>query len=99
MLQRQGRSSDSAIAVGCATHTALLPPEVPGRTWLGVPGMPVEVKYRSHIDFQDTRGLRSFIEKSVYNAPFGVLVTQTDDPATNDPRIVEIPLTSLLMMR
>jgi len=74
-------------------------PEVDFILTVGEQRIPVEVKYRSHIEFQDTRGLRSFIEKSVYNAPFGILVTQTDDPATDDPRIVEIPLASLLMMR
>lgn len=74
-------------------------PEVDFILTIGEQRIPVEVKYRSHIDFADSRGLRSFIEKSVYNAPFGVLVTQTDGRATDDPRIVEIPLASLLMMR
>jgi predicted AAA+ superfamily ATPase len=74
-------------------------PEVDFILTIGEQRIPVEVKYRSHIAFPDTRGLRSFIEKSVYNAPFGVLVTQTDEPVTNDPRIVEIPLASVLMMR
>ncbi len=74
-------------------------PEVDFILTLGEQRIPVEVKYRSHITFRDTRGLRSFIEKSVYNAPFGVLVTQTDERTIDDPRIVEIPLASLLMMR
>jgi hypothetical protein len=43
--------------------------------------------------------LRAFIEKSVYNAPFGVLVTLADEPGSNDPRIVSLPLSSLLLMR
>jgi hypothetical protein len=37
--------------------------------------------------------------KSVYNAPFGIIVTLTDEPATDDPRIVSIPLSTLLMLR
>ena len=62
--------------------------------------IPVEVKYRRRIHpLDDTAGLRSFIEKSVYRAPFGVLVTQNDEPAVKDPRIVELPLSTLLMLR
>lgn len=74
-------------------------PEVDFVLTIGEQRIPIEVKYRLHITWQDTRGLRSFIERSVYNAPFGVLVTQTDDIATDDPRIVSIPLASLLLMR
>ena len=59
----------------------------------------MEVKYRSRIDHGDTRGLRAFIEKSVYNAPFGLLVTLNDDAYSDDPRIVTIPMSSLLLMR
>jgi hypothetical protein len=33
------------------------------------------------------------------NAPFGVLVTQSDDAAADDPRIVTLPLSSLLLLR
>jgi len=57
------------------------------------------VKYRENITWQDTYGVRSFIEKSVYNAPFGIIVTLTDEPATDDPRLVSIPLSTLLLMR
>ena len=74
-------------------------PEVDFILTVGEQRIPVEVKYRSHITWQDSRGLRSFIERSVYNAPFGILVTQTDEAPTDDPRIVTIPLASLLMMR
>lgn len=61
--------------------------------------IPVEVKYRRRIDFGDTAGLRSFLEKAHYNAPFGILVTLTDEPASDDPRIVSLPLSSLLLLR
>ncbi|MEA2692679.1 MAG: uncharacterized protein QOJ16_2066 [Acidobacteriota bacterium] len=61
--------------------------------------VPVEVKYRRRIDFGDTAGLRSFLEKAHYNAPFGILVTLTDEPASEDPRIVSLPLSSLLLLR
>ncbi|MGB9872112.1 MAG: hypothetical protein ACPLYD_10665 [Anaerolineae bacterium] len=62
--------------------------------------IPVEVKYRRRIDeFRDTLGLRAFLEKTVYRALFGVLVTQTDDIPVTDPRIVPVPLSSLWLMR
>ena len=59
----------------------------------------MEVKYRRRIDYKDTLGLRSFIEKAPYNAPFGVLITMTDASQSDDPRIVSVPLSTLLFMR
>ncbi len=66
---------------------------------VGVQRIPVEVKYRRQIDHQDTAGLRSFLEKSYYNAPFGILVTLAEEAASEDPRIVSLPLSTLLLMR
>ncbi len=75
-------------------------PEVDFVLSIGNSRIPIEVKYRRRIDgFADTRGLRAFIEKSVYNAPFGVLVTMTDDVTLDDPRIVPVSLPSLLLLR
>lgn len=75
-------------------------PEVDFVLSVGTKRIPVEVKYRRRIDpFDDTRGLRAFIEKSVYNAPFGLLVTLEDDVRVPDPRIVPISLSSLMWMR
>jgi hypothetical protein len=67
---------------------------------VGTRRIPVEVKYRRRIDpFEDTRGLRAFLEKTVYNAPLGLLVTLEDGVTVPDPRIVPISLSSLLWMR
>lgn len=74
-------------------------PEVDFVLTIGDQRIPVEVKYRSRIDFSDSRGLRAFVEKSVYNAPFGILITQDDAAVSEDPRIVTLPLSSLLLMR
>lgn len=74
-------------------------PEVDFVLTVGDQRIPVEIKYRRRIDHADTRGLRAFIEKSVYNASFGVLVTLADEPGSDDPRIVSLPLSSLLLMR
>lgn len=74
-------------------------PEVDYVLTVGDQRIPVEIKYRRRIDHADTRGLRSFIEKVHYNAPFGVLITLGDDPGTDDPRIVSLPLSTLLLLR
>jgi len=75
-------------------------PEVDFVITVGEHRIPLEVKYRQHIDgHRDTLGLRAFMEKVVYNAPFGVLVTLSDDVKVSDPRVVALPLSSLLLMR
>lgn len=48
---------------------------------------------------QDTLGLRAFIEKTVYNAPFGLLITRADGVEVTDPRILPIPLRTFLLLR
>jgi len=74
-------------------------PEVDLVVTVGEQRIPIEIKYRKRIDHQDTIGLRAFMEKPHYNAPFGVLVTLNDEVASGDPRIVSLPLSSLLLMR
>ena len=67
---------------------------------IGYKRVPVEIKYRRRIDpLQDTLGIRSFIEKSVNNATFGVLITQDDAGTVDDPRIVCMPLSSFMLIR
>ena len=67
---------------------------------VGTRRIPVEVKYRKRIDgHQDTLGLRAFLEKTVYNAPFGLLVTLQDDVTVADPRIIPVSLSAMLWMR
>ncbi len=75
-------------------------PEVDYVLTIGEHRIPLEVKYRRHIDPQrDTVGLRAFVEKSVYKAAFGILVTMRDDVQLKDPRLVAISLPSLLFLR
>jgi predicted AAA+ superfamily ATPase len=75
-------------------------PEVDFVITVGAHRIPLEVKFRQRIDeHRDTLGLRAFIEKTVYNAPFGVLITLSDDVLITDPRIIAMPLSSLLLMR
>ena len=75
-------------------------PEVDFVLTVGTKRIPVEVKYRKRIDpHDDTVGLRAFLEKSVYNAPLGLLVTLEDDVTVLDPRIIPISLSSLLWLK
>jgi predicted AAA+ superfamily ATPase len=75
-------------------------PEVDFIITIGTQRIPVEVKYHKRIDnLEDTRGLRAFLEKSVYNAPFGLLVTLEDGVRVSDPRIIPLSLSSFLWAR
>ena len=74
-------------------------PEVDFILTVGDQHIPVEVKYRKKVDFSDIHGLLNFIERPHYNAPFGLLITQTESIEINEPRIVQIPLSTFLLMR
>lgn len=75
-------------------------PEVDFVLTVGEYRIPLEVKYRLHIDqHRDTIGLRAFLEKTVYNAPFALLITLRDDLKVDDPRIVSMPLSTFLLLR
>ncbi len=74
-------------------------PEVDFVLTIGEQRIPLEVKYRRHIDHNDTMGVRAFIEKAHYRAPFGLLITLEDEAASDDPRLVSLPLSTLLLLR
>jgi len=75
-------------------------PEIDFVLTIGEKRIPLEIKYRQRIDpLRDTIGLRSFMEKAHYNAPLGILVTMNDEEFVADPRIICLPLSSLLLMR
>ncbi len=66
---------------------------------LGLKRIPMEVKYQRRIDSRrDTIVLRAFLDQQVNDAPFAVLLTQTDADV-DDPRIVALPLASLMLLR
>lgn len=67
---------------------------------IGAQRIPVEIKYQRRLDpLRDTLGLRSFLEKSVNNAAFGLLITQDDSAEVDDPRIVTMPLSTFMLLR
>jgi predicted AAA+ superfamily ATPase len=73
-------------------------PEVDFILTVGTKRIPIEVKYqRSPDPVRDCRGLHAFMAKKENNADFGVLITQRDGNHLDDPRIVSLPLASVLM--
>ena len=67
---------------------------------IGAQRVPVEIKYQRRIDpLRDTLGIRSFLDKSVNNASFGLLITQDDSGRVDDPRIVSLPLSTFMLLR
>ena len=67
---------------------------------VGAQRVPVEIKYQRRIDpLRDTLGIRSFLDKSVNNASFGLLITQDDSGEVDDPRIVSLPLSTFMLLR
>lgn len=103
-----GRVAESVAGYFLASLTGLsvahLPergeePEVDYVLTIGERRIPVEVKYRRTAGWSDTAGLRTFIEKAAHNAPFGLLVAREDTAPVEDPRIITLPLPSLLTVR
>jgi predicted AAA+ superfamily ATPase len=104
-----GRVAESTVGYYFASLTGLsiahLPergtdPEVDYVLTIGERRIPVEVKYRRSIDpFRDTLGLRAFLEKTANNATFGLLISRQDGQPVADPRIITLPLPSLLIVR
>jgi predicted AAA+ superfamily ATPase len=75
-------------------------PEIDFVLTIGTMRIPLEVKYQRSVDpLRDTEALRTFIEKAVNNAPFGILVTQSDEATVSDPRLVALPLSSFMLLR
>ena len=75
-------------------------PEVDYVITVGDRRVPVEVKYQGQVDVERaTRGLRAFLDRAEYRAPLGLLVTRGDGVAVDDPRVVAIPLSSLMLLR
>lgn len=104
-----GRIAESVTGATLATISHLdlshLPersdqPEIDFVLTIGTRRIPLEVKYQRRLDpLRDTEGLRTFIEKTANNAPFGILVSQVDAESIVDPRIVTLPLSSLMLLR
>lgn len=104
-----GRIAEGVAGAALATishldlsHSAARPgePEIDFVMTIGTRRIPLEVKYQRRIEaMADTEGLRTFLEKAANNAPFGILVTQVDVDVVDDPRIVALPLSTMLLLR
>ena len=104
-----GRLAESIFGSVCTTIPGLdlahFPERGPDREvdfvlTVGDRRLPVEIKYQRRIDpIRDTLGIRSFVEKSVNRAPFGLIITQDDSIQIDDPRIVTMPLSTFMLLR
>ncbi|HUY34171.1 MAG TPA: ATP-binding protein [Pirellulales bacterium] len=104
-----GHIAESVVGATLSTISSLdvahLParsgePEVDFVLTIGTKRIPLEVKYQRTVDpLRDTEAVRTFIEKTVNNAPFALLVTQTDGSPLADPRVVTLPLSSFMLLR
>ncbi|MCS6877601.1 MAG: DUF4143 domain-containing protein [Geminicoccaceae bacterium] len=75
-------------------------PEIDFVATIGEQRLPIEVNYQRRIDpIRDTAALRAFLEELGERAPFGLLVTREAEVQIEDPRIVAVPLPSLLLLR
>ena len=78
------------------------PPREPGLDFVfrvGDQQIPVQVKYQRGIDpVRDTLGIRSFVEELANRAPFGLLITQEDAPPIDDPRVIDMPLSTFMLL-
>lgn len=103
-----GRIAESVVGAVLLTISGLdvahLPerkgePEIDYVLTIGTRRIPLEVKYQRRLDeLRDTEGMRTFLEKSVNNAAFGIVITQTP-VQIRDPRIIAIPLSSFMLLR
>ena len=109
LTTQAGHLAESVFGAAASTVAGLDVAHLPARgadrevdfvLTVGVRRVPVEIKYQRRIDqHRDTVGLRSFLEKTVNNASFGVLITQDASGVVDDPRIVSVPLSTFLMLR
>jgi len=108
LMSLSGHIAESVVGATLATISSLdiahLPerpdqPEIDFVLTIGTKRIPLEVRYQRRIDaLRDTEAMRTFVEKTVNNAPFGILITQSDMEALDDPRIVTLPLSSLMLL-
>lgn len=104
-----GRIAESVVGATLSTINSLDIAHLPQRSdqgeidfilTVGTTRIPLEVKYQRRIQgMADTEGIRTFLERAVNNAPFGILVTQSDDVSVDDPRIICMPLSTLMLLR
>lgn len=75
-------------------------PEIDFILTVGANRLPLEVKYQATIDpVRDVRNLVRFVERGINHAPFGILVTRDDVEHDFGPRIVALPVSSLMLLR
>jgi predicted AAA+ superfamily ATPase len=75
-------------------------PEIDFVLTVGTVRIPLEVKYKTRPDpRRDASGLEQFVGVDVNRAPFGILVTGGDASMAPPPKIVMLPLSTLMLLR
>jgi hypothetical protein len=73
-------------------------PEVDLVMTIGIHHIPIEVKYRRVLPPDALHGLRSFVAKEAYEAPFGIVITRDDTDAVQDDVILQVPFSAALLL-
>jgi predicted AAA+ superfamily ATPase len=73
-------------------------PEVDLVVTIGTNRIPVEVKYRRSLEGSDFAGVESFCRKAAYSAPFGIIVTQSEQGAIRE-KVIAVPASTFLLLR
>lgn len=74
-------------------------PEIDFIMTIGMQRIPIEIKYvRRPLKPEDYAGIQAFCAKKHYNAPFGLVVTQTECREI-DNDVIALPASSLLLVR
>ncbi len=74
-------------------------PELDYVLTLGRQRIPLEVKYQRRLDpRRDTVALKAFLDQEANEATFGLIITQSDVEQPEDPRLVALPLPSLMLL-
>lgn len=104
-----GRVAESTVGAVLSTIAGLdlahLPerasePEIDFVLTVGTARIPLEVKYRANPDHRrETGALERFVNIDVNHAPFGILVTRAEVSWPPPPKIVVLPLSTLMLLR
>lgn len=67
---------------------------------IGTKRIPMEVKYQANPDpIRDILGLQEFMDKPVNNSKLALLITRGGKTRVSDPRIIVMPLSTLMLVR
>jgi predicted AAA+ superfamily ATPase len=66
---------------------------------LGNQRIPIEVKYRNTVRQRDLQGIIEFLDNSINQASFGIVITKNDGVTVEDKRLICMPLSTFMLLR